>query len=340
MGSVAPLIAVWQKLKERNLQTEALFIGTSHGPEKDFLRQYPQIGWQTVPAGKLRRYFSWQTFFAPALVIAGIIKAFFILKKFQPQIIVAAGSFVAVPVILASKLLGVKILIHQLDLKPSLSNKLVQSLADKITVTFKQSLINFPSKKTVMVGSLIRQEAGSVLPKPQLASKTLLILGGGTGALALNQLIAKTIPQLPANLLIYHMTGRDKTVKVEKNCPNYHPQQFFANDYYQKINQADLVITRAGLSTLLELAYFKKAAIIIALPKSQQQKNADYFSQTGGAVCLDQNQLTPLALKQIIMELLNNPKKLKKLGEKIDNLTVNGGEILMAKEIEDLVQVF
>ena|SRR3989344_8180602 len=332
LGSVAPLIAVWQTLKEKDGDLETVFIGTASGPEKDFLRQYPAIKFLTAPAGKLRRYFSFKNFLDPFLILAGFLKSLAIILKYRSQIVVAAGGFVSVPVIYAAKILGLKIIIHQLDVAPTLSNKLVQGLADKITVTFEKSLNDFPKNKTILVGSVLRQESKEARKQESKeAKKQILVLGGGSGALALNQIIEKIISLLPNDIFIDHVTGKNKETNL--SLPSYHQYPLLTDDYYQKIAAADLVISRAGLSTLMELAYFKKPAIIIPLPGSHQELNARYFVEKEAIVYLKQNGLTAEILAGEIKQLFNNPETLKKLSANIGKIMNRGGEEKIAELI-------
>lgn len=339
LGSVAPLIAVWQTLKERVGEIETVFIGTQSGPEKDFLKQYPAIKFLTVPAGKFRRYFSFKNFFDPFLILAGFFKSLLIILKCHSQVVISAGGFVSVPVIYAAKILGLKVIIHQLDLKPTLSNKLTQDLADKITVTFEKSLSDFPKKKSVLVGSVLRKEIKITNnPNQRLVGlwPKILILGGGTGAFAINQIIAKAALLIPDDIFINHVTGKDKGVETGRK--NYRQFELLTTDYYQKIAEADLVISRAGLSTLMELSYLKKPTMVIPLPNSHQEANAAYFAEKNAATYLKQNELTPEILAAKIKALLNDPKKLEKLSENIDKIMKHGGEEKVAEEILDLIK--
>ena len=342
MGPVAPLIAVYQAIKQRQTAEaqsfaflQILFIGTATGPEKDFLTQYPEIKFKTVPAGKIRRYFSLLNLFTPFFVIAGFIKSFFILLFFKPEVVVSAGGFVAVPVIFASKLLGAKILIHQLDLEPTLSNVLVKKLANIVSVTFAKSLEDFKEQKPVLVGSLIREEALKAVSGKN-NQKTVLFLGGGTGAQALNELAIKTAPLLE-NTQVWQITGKNKNFKNQSLPANFHCFEFLAEDYYEKLAQADLVISRGGLSTLMELSDLLKPTVIVPIPNSQQEENARYFADRKAAVYLEQNGLTPDALAGKIKSLLNSLQELEELAKNIEKIINHGGEQKIADLILSLI---
>ena len=112
MGSVSPLLAVYQEIKSREPQAEFLFVGTKTGPEKKAIESY-KISFVAIESGKLRRYFDWHNFTDPLRIGAGFFQAFKIIKQFQPTVVLIAGGFVGVPVALAAWLLRVPILIHQ-----------------------------------------------------------------------------------------------------------------------------------------------------------------------------------------------------------------------------------
>ncbi len=336
LGSVSPLIAVWQELSKQDFKTEALFVGTSSGPEKIFLKQYPAINFTSLPSAKWRRYFSLLNLLTPVLFILALTKALVILSNFRPKLIISAGGFTAVPIIWLGKLFGVKIIIHQLDLEPTLSNKLTQRQADLITVTFDKSLADFPKKKTILVGPIIRQEALSVEKPLDHDQKTILVLGGGTGALSLNKLVVEALTLIDKKLHIIHVTGQGKEI-IKGNLPNYRQIEFLTDQYYQTIGQADLIVSRAGLSTLLEVSFFAKPLILVPLPNSQQEINAGYYELNKAAINLKQNKLTPKILADKINDLANNSARLKELSKNIKIMARENGAAKMASEIVKLL---
>ncbi|MFA6215893.1 MAG: glycosyltransferase, partial [Patescibacteria group bacterium] len=196
IGSVSPLIAVYEEIKKQHPGAEFLWLATSDGPEDKLIGSY-QIPLKKIFAGKFRRYFSWQNFFDPILIIFGFFQSLLIILKFKPQAVISAGGFVAVPVTWAAWLCRRPVLILQQDIRPGLANKLMARFASIIAVAFPKSLADFPGPKTVLTGNPVRPEilAGSREAgykffnfSPQLP--TVLILGGGTGALSINRLVA------------------------------------------------------------------------------------------------------------------------------------------------------
>jgi UDP-N-acetylglucosamine--N-acetylmuramyl-(pentapeptide) pyrophosphoryl-undecaprenol N-acetylglucosamine transferase len=322
-GSVTPLLAIVEEIKKRLKEVEFLFIGTRKGiPEKSLVSFY-NIPYKGIYSGKLRRYFSWRNFIDPFLTILGFIQSIFIIKKFKPNIILSAGSFVSVPVVLAGWVLKVPSLIHQLDLKPGLANLLLKNFAKRITVTFDESLKNFPKGKTILTGNPIREEIlkgnkERAIRKFNLDKNlpTLLIIGGGTGAEKINELVWQTINELVKFCQIIHLVGPSKLKIKNINLKNYHPIEFVIKEIADFYQVSDLIVSRAGMGVLTEIISLAKPVILIPLPDSPQEKNAKYLEERKAAIVLDQKKLTPEVF-------LNEVKKLILKKEKLEELSFN-----------------
>lgn len=332
-----PLIAVQQILKEKHLQAEFMLAGTDSGLEKDFAKKY-NLFYVRIPSGKLRRYFSWANFFAPFLVLFGFLKALYVVHKFNPDLIFGAGGFVSVPIMFAAFVLRKKILVHQQDLQPSLTNKIVAPLADNITVSFESSLKDFnfksglfqspESDKIIWTGNPVRKEIlyqfsdqekseiknkyGIVLYRP-----VVLILGGATGAASLNDIILKTLPGLISFADVIHSTGKGKTI----NFSSQHYKQFeIIENMPEMYAIADIVVTRAGLSTLSELSVLGKVAIVVPMPESHQLYNASMLADAHAAVVLNQSGLSSEQMLLTIRKLLYDANWQAELKENISKL--------------------
>jgi UDP-N-acetylglucosamine--N-acetylmuramyl-(pentapeptide) pyrophosphoryl-undecaprenol N-acetylglucosamine transferase len=330
MGSVSPLLAIAEEIKKQK-KVELLWLGTKNGLEKKVIKTYG-IQFKAIFSGKLRRYFSWQNFIDLFFIKIGLFQSFFILLKFKPDVILSAGSFVGVPVIWAGWLLHIPCLIHQLDIRPTLANKLTSYFAKKITVTFEKSLKDFQERKTIWTGNPIRQELRIANYELQIkeAKKIfgleedlpiILVIGGGTGALELNKIIIQVIPQLTQLFQIIHLTGG----KIETNLvvrKRYCHYEFLTKEMKYAFIVADLVISRAGIGTLTELCWFKKPSILIPMPKTHQEENAIFFKNNQAAVVLDQNEL--IKNKNLIVEEI---KKILQDKNELNNLKENIGKL-------------
>lgn len=336
MGSVSPLVAIYEELKSREANLEVLWLGTKKGPEKEFLAGY-QIPFKQIVAGKLRRYLSLLNILTPFEVLIGFLQAYFIIGKFKPDIVLTAGSFVAVPVVYAAKLKKIPVVVHQQDLEIGLANKLMAKKATAVTVTFEESKSHFDPKKTFKIGNPIRQSvlSGSRdkgIQEFQLNSSlpTLLILGGGTGAQMINQLVLESLCQLISKYQIIHLTGKGKGISEQFKdyfsrevlkliAERYRGYEFLSQEIFDAMVVSDLIISRAGFSTLTELAALAKAAILIPIP-GHQEVNARYFAKYNAVKILNQKDLTGEIFIQAIDGLMGNPAERQTLSRNISQL--------------------
>jgi len=327
IGSVSPLIAIFEEIKRIKPDAEFLWLATKNGPEIELIKSY-NIPIKEIYSGKLRRYFSFQNFIDPFRIFLGFIQSFFIIKKFKPQVILSAGGFVAVPVVWAGWFLRRPCLIHQQDIRPGLANKLMANFASIITVTFEKSLKDFNPKKTKLVGNPVRkdilngsrQEATKIFNLDQNLP-TVLVIGGGTGALNLNNLVINSLQGLVSFCQVIHITGgRGKT---EAKHSRYHSFEFLTDKLKHAYAAADLVVSRAGLSSLTELAALGKPSIIIPIPNSHQEENVIEFFKNQAIALLKEKNLNPDNFPQAIKEVLSDKVELENLSRNIKKVMPN-----------------
>ncbi len=336
MGSVSPLLAIYEQLKEKEPEMGVLWLGTKKGAEKEVLNNY-QIPFKPIIAGKLRQYFSLLNFFTPLFVFFGFIQAAYILLKFKPAVVLTAGSFVAVPVVYAAWILRIPRFIHQQDIERGLANKLMAKVATVITVTFRDSLADFSFKKTFHISNPVRKSVFTGSREKAMEYfglnsnlRTILIMGGGQGARIINQMVLETIGKLTAEYQIIHITGKGKGI-VEK-LPNfydratmktievrYRPYEFLDAQMPDTYAVADLVVSRAGMSTLTELAVLAKPALLIPIP-GHQELNAQYFAKYNAAKVIKQEQLNSENFTKAILYLMGNPADLQNLSRNISTM--------------------
>ena len=347
-GPVAPLLAVAEQIKKTHPKAEFLLVGTKSGPEARMAKN-AGIDFRAISAGKWRRYFSFKNFGAPFFTLAGFYQAVKILNVFKPDCIFGTGSFVQVPAVWAGKFKGIPVVIHQQDVMPNLANKLCSVAASRITVTFDISLKSFSSNagifykktridKVVLTGNPIRPELKAASKEDGIKFfnlktdlPTLLVLGGGTGAEFLNKFISGCLPELSKVVQIIHAAGKGK-LKQGTEVENYHSYEFIDN-MAAAYAAADIVFSRAGLSTISELSNLQKFSIIVPLPDSPQELNAFYLLQKDAAIVLSQNHVSSKAFPTFIRKLLFEPK----LQERMKN---NIGEIMPRqadKKISDII---
>ena len=348
-GSVTPLLAMVDLLKREETEYEFFWVGTKDGPEKQLVES-SGIRFMSIPAGKLRRYLSLKNILDFFNIYLGFWQSCFILLKERPNLVISAGSFVSVPLVWAAWAMHAPVLIHQLDARQGLANKLMAPFAKKVSVTFKKSLADY-GKKAVLTGNPIRKEfIENKISKREAAQKIgmrtdkpiLLVMGGGTGAGAINDLIIDNISILTKVCQVLHITGKNKSNKkmteaMESN-PGYKFFEFLdAFGIIKVFAAADIIISRAGMGTLTELSYIAKPTILIPMPNSHQEENAEIFVKEEAAIVLNQEELNGEILLKNIKKILKDENLRNKLRNNIKKVinTECGKDVLMV--IKDML---
>lgn len=329
-GSVTPLLAVAAELFQEEQKIDIVFVGSQSGPEKELVENFSgkgRIRFISVSAGKWRRYFS----FHNLIDIFKIGRAFFeslkILRREQPDIVMSAGSFVSVPLVFAAAVKKIPILIHQQDIRPGLANRLMAPFARVVTISFEKSFADY-GPRAVWTGNPLRDltsyqdNVTATREKYGLAGNQplVLVLGGGTGALGINRLIAEIKSKLVDVCQVVHLTGKGKGTEIV-NGSNYQAWEFLPQEEVLSLMAAaDLVVSRAGLGAITELVGLAKPTILIPMPNSHQEDNAAVFRDNQAALVLDQNTLTGECLLKDITELLSDADKCRQLSVNIARL--------------------
>lgn len=340
-GSVTPLIAIAEELRRLKPGISFHFVGTAHGPEAAMAAE-AGMDFTAVPAGKLRRYVSGRNLLDSARIFAGFVASLRLLRVLRPDIVVGAGSFVQVPVAYAAWVLHIPILIHQQDILPGLANRLVAPLAARITVSFGGASRAFSKAKTHRTGNPVRRSMTEGSRKRALSAfglqgalPTILMIGGGTGARRLNELVVAAAPELVRSCQIIHVYGAGKHVPFHH--PRYHAAAFLGAELADAYAAADLVIARAGLATISECLALGKPTIVIPLPGTHQEENARFFAQQGAVRTLLEDHLAAKELTRAIVSLLHDAARRKQLAQHARQLARPESATVIAKEILQLV---
>lgn len=323
LGSVTPLLAMQDALHTQNAHTKFFWLTTRKGPEIGVL-QKNNISYATIYSGKLNRFLSIGNFFAPFGIIAGFFQAIYMLLKHSPDICISAGGYVSVPVHAAAWLFGIPTWIHQQDVIPGMSNKLMAPSAKKITTALQKSVQFFPKKKTSWMGNPVRKDVlhGSVNGgRARFHIKSTLPIvfgtGGGTGAARINELIISALPHLQEVCEVIHVTGitrdQDAAQDAQKKYTHYRAYDFFTDEMKDAYAVADIVVTRGGFGTLTELSALKKPTIVIPKP-GHQEANVAYLAEHNAIIALDEQKIDGMALASAIKRLISDTRKAQQLG--------------------------
>lgn len=333
-GSVTPLLRLQSELSK---QFDFLFVGTYFGPEK-IMAETAGLKYVAIASGKWRRYFSLKNLSDIFLIFLAFFQSLFLLLREKPKAVVSAGSFVAVPLSWAARLLGIAVIIHQQDVVSGLANKLMAGAARVISVTFAQSLKDYGAK-AVLTGNLgpepgdLTVSREEVLKKYDLEDPTrplLIVLGGGTGSFFLNQLLDVVKTSLTGLANVIHVSGlSEREVAGDFKSASYLKFSFINHrDLLELLAIADLVVSRCGLGSLTELSFLGRPSILIPMPDSHQEYNALEFKKKEAAIVLDQKSLSADDLLRAVEKILSDQELRDKLSRNISTVIPKGNRAL------------
>jgi len=345
-------------------QAEILFLGSDDGLETEIV---PAAGFRlaAIKAGKLRRYISWETITGVMRVPVGMVEAIDLVGKFRPSVAFTSGGYVAVPAGLAARFKRVPLLMHQQDVPPNLSNRLVAPLATRISVAFADSLAYFPARKTLHLGNPVRQAMLDVRQTPPQEARRalgfegreplLLVTGGSQGARHLNQTVGKALPELLAHCQVLQISGNalyDETRELGESAlaaqddavrRRYRLVAYLSEDMPLALQAADLVLCRSGASTLSELAALGKPSILVPLPpaigSSPQEANAEMFGRSKAARVIKDDDLKPQALVENVTSILASSTLLEAMSNAASSFAKPQATREIAAEIVKIAKV-
>jgi len=290
------------------------YIGDKYGIEyQEIQKSGLDVTFHSVATGKLRRYFSWQNLLDGFKVVWGIFQSLGIMLKVRPQALFSKGGFVSVPPVIAARLSGVPVYVHESDLSIGLANKIAYKCATKMYATFEQSSSLTKIEHVGAVTKVGNQE--SVLPQELEEIRqyfdnelpTLLFVGGSAGAKVFNDFVSQNQAVLTERYNVINLTG-DASLDVLSD--RLFRRAYVTELYQPLMDLADVVVTRGGSNTIFELLAMAKLHIIVPLgreaSRGDQIENADYFVKKGYAKQLAEEQLDMSNLQAALDDLLAN----------------------------------
>lgn len=331
-GHLFPAVATAQEFKAQLPDTEVLFVGTRRKMDSKSLGAYGFTSASILCYG-LKGKNPLELLKALAVLPLSYLQALLIIRRFKPDIIFGVGGYVTGPVVLAGKNLGVPVVIHEQNSVPGLANRRLGRIVDKVCLSLPGSGTEFPAGKILYTGNPVRSKILELAEKdsPRKSEKrTLLILGGSQGAQAVNTLVTEALCSMADEELrtirVIHQTG-DKDEEQVKNVYRQRGVDAEVAGFFTQMHeiyaQADLLVSRAGATTLSEIAVLGKPAILIPYPSAadnHQEKNGHYYVSGGGAVQFRQKELTAQQLRETILQLMNNKEQLHTMGAAMKRL--------------------
>jgi len=335
-GHVAPNLALVPGLKAAGYKI--YYIGSHNGIERELV-EAAGIPYYGIASGKLRRYLSLKNVTDIFRIGKGLFDALGIMRKIKPDIVFSKGGFVIVPVIAAARLLGIKSVIHESDMTPGLANKLVLPIAKRVCVSFPETLkyvkkgvlTGMPLRPALFKGS--REDGLKVFGGVGDSKPVLLVTGGSQGAAAINNCVRGALPQIMQHFRVIHLCGRGNLSGI--TTPGYVEFEYVNEGIADILQAADIVISRAGATTIFELVALNKPNLLIPLPLGQsrgdQIQNAASFEKQGLSVVLPENEMTEASLLSSVLALYQNKNRYV---EKMKELDVAGGVEKVLAELE------
>ena len=313
-GHVTPNLALIPRLLDDGWEIH--YIGAANSAEQELISKVPEVTFHTVSVGKLRRYFDPKNFSDPFRVIRGIRQATGIIRRIKPDIVFSKGGFVSVPVVYGAKLNGVPIVTHESDMTPGLANKLCMPFAKVQCCTFPEA-VKYAKGKGVHTGTPIRPE---ILQGDKRRGRemfgfndnrpVLMVVGGSSGAQAINQVVWQSLPRLTENFQVLHLCGKGNLTAVYEGTSNYVQREYLNEEMADAYACADILISRAGSNALCEILAVRKPALLIPYPKGasrgDQLLNADSFKNRGFSHVLLQEDMTPDTLIKGVEQLYHD----------------------------------
>ena len=345
-GHVFPGLAVAAAL---GADIRVVWIGSRKGMERHLVeeRAIPYIG---VPAGKWRRYLSLRNLSDLLSVVAGFASSVVHLMRLRPAALFSKGGYVSVPPVLAARFLGIPIATHESDLDPGLATRINARFADRILVSYTETVDCFPPalrRRVRVTGNPVRSAfwaADSVRGREWLGcpeDPILMVLGGSSGARPVNDLILRVKDQLVGRFCVVHQMGASDFSRL-RPAPSlrYRPFAFLGDELADLLAACELAVTRAGAGTLAELAATGTPAVLIPLSlagsRGDQVRNAAHWEAAGAARVFPQNG-EPARLLALVESLATDRDALADMRKALAGRAAANSAELIAAELRGLV---
>lgn len=319
-------IAVIEELKKRNPDANIAWIGTKSvilgsGLTSLEYKIYPKLGvkYFSIHAGKLQTKFTRNTIPLILMIPLGFIEALMLILKLKPKVVVSFGGFTSFPVVVASWLLGISVILHEQTVAAGRASIASALFVRKIALARESSIKFFPKEKCVVTGNPLTKEFLAVGPPTAKHNPvTILVTGGSRGSEFINEEIFKCIPGLTKKYRVIHITGeRDYEKYKDFEKENYEVMKFVEPESMPSFyGNADMLISRSGANSVSEIIYTKRPAILIPLPRTfmdEQYKNAKYAEDFGIAKIIKETEVNPTSLMKAVEDIDKNWQKIVSL---------------------------
>jgi len=349
-GHIYPGISLAYEIKDRDIRNDILFVGTERGMEAKLV---PREGFKMVKikARGIQRKICFGNLTAMLIFLVSLFQSYKIIKKYKPDIVIGTGGYVSGSVVLMAAILAIPTFIHEQNVIPGITNKFLSRITRATFLSFNQSKEYFSNKvKLIFTGNPIRFKSiksgtDREYKKFNLDSskKTILVLGGSKGAAAINRAVLRGIDLIKEVIKndwqILLISGKDDYDNMREMVRENH-KIFSVAPYLYDIEKAyslaDLVICRAGATTLAEIGAYGLPVILIPYPYAthdHQEINAKILERGGAAILILEKDLSGEKLSRTLLDLLKNKNKLEMMAERSKTFS----NVNSAKKIVDYI---
>lgn len=349
-GHIFPAIAIANEIKRRNPLADILFVGALGKME---MEKVPQAGFNIVglPIIGFQRRITFSNFVLPFKLAYSLIKAFFILKKFKPQIVVGVGGYASGPILRIASLVKIPTVVQEQNSFPGKTNRILSKVVSKLCVAYEGLDQFFPKDKIVLTGNPVRNEMILIAGKKDVSmqhfkldptKKTILIIGGSLGAKTLNESLMNHIDQITsANLQVVWQCGKFYYPNYEKQASELKSKGIHLYEFIKEMDlayaAADVIISRAGAMSVSELSIIQKPTILIPSPNVSDDHQTHNAKALGDAVVLITDKEAKEHLIPSSILLVNNQEKGNQMAQKMKNYAIPNASELIVNEIEKLI---
>ena len=344
-GHIYPALAIINKIKEIEPNSEFLYIGTHNRMEKDIIPKY-NIPFESIEIYGINRKNILKNFKTLSCFIKAKKKCEKIIKEFNPDCVIGVGGYVTGPVISSAHKLGYKTFIHEQNSVPGKANLYLSKYVDEIFVSFKSSLNEFPKYKTIYTGNPCSEEA---LKKEAIDKKTLglsedkkliLFVMGSLGSDKVNNMLYKTMNSFSdKDYEILFVTGASSYDEMkDKKYPKNVKVLPYIDDMTRVMKKTDLMISRAGASTLSEITALQVPTILVPspyVPNNHQYKNALDLTKNNAAILIEEKDLNSDKLVKTIDDIINNEELISNMKKALSELSVSDSADRIYKAIKE-----
>lgn len=340
-GHIYPALSIAERIKHDKPGTEILYVGSKNGMESTIVPSH--LPYEGIEAVQLNKKLSLRTIKSLWRLVKSFFQSWKIVKNFEPDVVIGTGGYVAGTCVLAAALRGVPTAVHEQNAFPGMTNRILSRFVDVVMLSFDEARTYFKFPEKMRYTGLPVMDRFFKTTRKQARTKlgfsddlrVILTVGGSNGALYLNETMMKVYEQMKdtEDVLFVHISGKryykalEDGIKSGKyNVGNNLSLLSFTDDMPTYLNAADLVVSRAGASTVFEIIASKTPSVIIPSPNvanNHQFYNAQLIDKRGLGVVISESELTDELMAHTLTDFLKDPSKLEIMRANCDKIDLS-----------------